>query len=205
MRLPHPLLGTVYLPFVAISGVVVACGPAGEGRDVVGEKADTLLAGAADCRPTRGAVGRRPTSYTTPSLNYLYVSKQLGAADPAHCLWGGDTNPFLTLKRAIECAPANTVTTIVVKSGDYEEGELRVPADKTIRLQRKGTEVVTFWGSRLVPAAEWTSVPNPPAPLRPHWRKTIPSGDAAYTLFNRPWSPSSTCADGGGRSRPTAA
>ncbi|HEY6556557.1 MAG TPA: right-handed parallel beta-helix repeat-containing protein, partial [Polyangiaceae bacterium] len=79
--------------------------------------------------------------------------------------------------------------------GDYEEGELRVPATKTIRLQRNGTDVVTFWGSRLIPPAEWTSVPNPPAPLRPHWTKTIPSGDPSYTLVNRPWSPTSTCSD----------
>ncbi|HEY6555883.1 MAG TPA: hypothetical protein VI072_01365, partial [Polyangiaceae bacterium] len=58
------------------------------------EQQDTLLASATNCKPTRGVVGRRSTSYTAPPSNYLYVSKTEGS-DPAHCVWGGAGNPFL--------------------------------------------------------------------------------------------------------------
>jgi parallel beta-helix repeat protein len=156
----------------------------------------TSLASATDCEPTRGAIGPRATSYTPPGTNVRYVSRLRGSPPPAppnQCVWGGAGNPFSTVREAINCASRTTATTIVVEAGEYEEGELQVTADKRIILQRKGTDAVTFSGSRVIQPQEWTSVANPPAPLRPHWTKTIAAGDRTYTVPSQPWSPDSEC------------
>src|SRR6266496_3632799 len=104
MRRPNAFIG-MYMP-LAISAVAASCGFPGDGvaPTQVGDTQDPSITSTTDCRPTRGVVGPRGTSYAPPATNVRYVSRLRGSPPPAHpneCIWGGPGNPFSTLREAI--------------------------------------------------------------------------------------------------------
>jgi hypothetical protein len=108
----------------------------------------------ASADPSADAGANLPISYSLSSLTgtVLYVSP--GGSDTAA---GTVSAPFATLAKGISAAPSGG--TVVVRGGTYRQGNLTIPATKSVRIVAYPGETPVFDGSQAV-SGGWISESN---------------------------------------------
>ena len=92
-----------------------------------------------------------PIRYTlNPATTKLFVSTNGSDTNP-----GSIEAPLASITAAINRAATGKATTIVVRGGTYRQGNITVPATKTINIVAYPNETPTFTGSRAVGNGAW--------------------------------------------------
>ncbi|HEX7665398.1 MAG TPA: right-handed parallel beta-helix repeat-containing protein [Polyangiaceae bacterium] len=125
---------------VAGLGLLAACSASMNAEDY-DQSSDEVVGSHVYAKPSLPTV-----SYTPPTTNVIYVSAASGNDSSGT---GASTAPYKTLGKAVaivNAKAAGATWTIVLKAGQYREGELTVTRDN-VTIQRYLTDAVSIYGS----------------------------------------------------------